>query len=300
MIGPARAGGAASGGDILGQKKLGGRGVGMRWFASWVMALGLVLPVMAQAQDTTLADLRQELSTLYIDIQNLKSELTASGALTQGSAGNTPLERLDSIEAQLQALTSKTEELEFRINRITVDGTNRIGDLEFRICELEEGCDISALGDTPTLGGVDNGAVVPPVTPVTPPSGDLAVNEQADFERAQAALAAGDFRGAADQFTAFGTSYPGSPLSADALFGKGEALEAAGEVSDAARAYLESFSAAPTGQTAPDALFKLGQSLGQLGQTPDACVTLAEVGTRFPGAPAVLEAQSVMRNLGCP
>ena len=116
---------------------------------------------LARAQDTTLADLRQELSTLYIDIQNLKSELTASGALTQGSVGNTPLERLDSIEAQLQGLTSKTEELEFRINRITVDGTNRIGDLEFRICELEEGCDINALGDTPPLGGVDNVAEVP-------------------------------------------------------------------------------------------------------------------------------------------
>jgi tol-pal system protein YbgF len=265
-----------------------------------VVALGLGLPGIALAQDTTLADLRQELSTLYIDIQNLKSELTASGALTQGTTGNTPLERLDSIEAQLQALTSKTEELEFRINRITVDGTNRIGDLEFRICELEEGCDTSALGDTPSLGGVDNGATVPQVSPETPANGDLAVNEQADFDRAQGSLTSGDFRGAADQFTAFGTTYPGSPLSANALFGKGQALEAAGEVSNAARAYLESFSANTTGQIAPDALFKLGQSLGQLGQTADACVTLAEVGTRFPGAPAVLEAQSVMRNLGCP
>ena len=266
-----------------------------------VIALSLGLPGLAVAQDSTLTDLRQELSALYIDIQNLKSELTASGALTQGTTGNTPLERLNSIEAQLQALTSKTEELEFRINRITVDGTNRIGDLEFRICEMEEGCDIGALGDTPTLGGVDNGAGVPdPVVSAPAPTGNLAVNEQADFERAQAALQAGDFRGAADQFAAFGTTYPGSPLSAEALFGKGEALAGAGELSNAARAYLESFSAAPSGQVAPDALFKLGQSLGQLGQTADACVTLTEVGTRFPGAPAVLEAQSVMRNLGCP
>ena len=121
----------------------------------------------------------------------------------------------------MQALTSKTEELEFRINRITVDGTNRIGDLEFRICEMEEGCDIGVLGDTPTLGGVDNGAGVPdPVVSTPAPIGNLAVNEQADFERAQAALQAGDFRAAADQFAAFGTTYQGSPLSADALFGK--------------------------------------------------------------------------------
>ena len=263
-----------------------------------VLCLGM--PGLVLAQDTTLADLRQQLSTLYIDIQNLKSELTASGALTQGTAGNTPLERLNSIEAQLQALTSKTEELEFRINRITVDGTNRIGDLEFRICELEEGCDIGALGDTPSLGGVDNGAEVTGPAEVVPPTGDLAVNEQADFERAQAAVAAGDFRSAIDQLATFGTAYPGSPLTARALYLKGEALEAAGELSNAARAYLESFSAEPAGSIAPDALFKLGVSLGQVGQTADACVTLAEVPTRFPGAPAVLEAQSAMRNLGCP
>ena len=68
-----------------------------------VAALILGLPGLAQAQDTTLADLRQELSTLYIDIQNLKSELTASGGLTQGTVGNTPLERLNSIEARLEA-----------------------------------------------------------------------------------------------------------------------------------------------------------------------------------------------------
>ena len=265
-----------------------------------VAALILALPGLAIAQDTTLADLRQELSTLYIDIQNLKSELTASGGLTQGTVGNTPLERLNSIEARLQDLTSTTEELEFRINRITVDGTNRIGDLEFRICELETGCDISALGDTPSLGGVDNGAeVVDPAQVTPPPAGDLAVNEQADFERAQAALEAGDFRGALDQLAAFGTAYPGSPLMADALYLKGQALEQAGEISNAARAYLESFSAAPTGTIAADALFKLGVTLGQLGQTADACVTLAEVATRFPSAPAVLEAQAEMRNLGC-
>lgn len=267
-----------------------------------LLFLGLGLPGHVQAQDTTLADLRQELSTLYVDIQNLRSELTATGQLTTGTVGNTPLERLNSIEAQLQALTSKTEELEFRINRITVDGTNRIGDFEFRICELEEGCDISALGDTPSLGGVDNNAEVPTADLQVPTTGgtNLTVNEQADFDRAQGSLTSGDFRSAIDQFTAFGAAYPGSPLTAEALYLKGEALEAAGELSNAARAYLESFSAKPDGSIAPDALFKLGMSLGQLGQTADACVTLAEVPTRFPGAPAVLEAQSAMRNLGCP
>lgn len=259
------------------------------------------LPLTAIAQDANLADIRAQLSTLYIDIQSLKSEMTATGALTTGTVGSTPLERLNSIEAQLQQLTSKTEELEFRINRITTDGTNRIGDLEFRLCELEEGCDIGALGNTPSLGGVDSAASVPAAAPATPvaPAPSLAIGEEADFNAAQAALDSGDFRGAADKFAAFVTTYPGGPMNARAHYLRGEAFESLGEMTNAARAYLDSFSADQTGETAPDAMFKLGFSLGAIGQTQDACITLGQVGQRFPNTDAALDALSAMRNLGC-
>ncbi|TNC70918.1 tetratricopeptide repeat protein [Rubellimicrobium roseum] len=256
-----------------------------------------------QADPQTLADIRAQIAALSGEIEGLRGELTASGQLTTGVAGNTPLERLNAIESELQRLTSKTEELEFRINRITTDGTNRLGDLEFRVCEIEEGCDLGALGDTPSLGGVDNATVVPapaPSAPAAPSTGpDLAVNEQADVERAEGALAGGDFRGAADQFAAFVAAYPGSPLTARAQLGRGRALDGLGEVSNAARAYLDSFSADPDGEVAADALLGLGRNLGKLGQGPDACVTLGEIGTRFPSSPLVLEAQAEMRALGC-
>ncbi len=262
--------------------------------------MAAALPAVVVAQDSTLADIRTQLSTLYIDIQGLRSELTASGQLTQGTIGNTPLERLNSIESELQRLTAKTENLENRINRITTDGTNRVGDLEFRLCELEAGCDVSALGDTPSLGGVDSAAEIPTPAPA-PVTGtpSLAIGEGTDFQRAQAALASGDFRGAADQLAAFGQAYPGSPLSQQAHYLRGQALEGLGEMTNAARAYLDAFSGNPTGAIAPDALYKLGFSLGSIGQTQDACITLTEVETRFPGNPAVLEAQSAKRNLGC-
>ena len=261
-----------------------------------IAALTFASPA-AFAQDQTLADIRQQLTGLYVDIQSLRTQLSTTGGLTTGVAGNTPLDRLNAIEAALQRLTSKTEELEFRVNRITTDGTNRIGDLEFRLCELETACDIASLGDTPSLGGADSAAQVPTAATNNGPA--LAVGEQQDFARAQEALASGDFRSAADQLSSFGATYPGSPIADQAAYLRGEALEGLGEMNNAARAYLEAFQAAPTGAKAPDSLFKLGYALGAIGQTQDACVTLAEVGVRFPGGPAQADAIGAMQDLGC-
>jgi len=252
----------------------------------------------AQDRDATLADIRQQLAMLYVEVQDLRAELNTSGAAASGISGTSALERINAIEAELQRITSKTEQLEFRINRITVDGTNRIGDLEFRICELEEGCDIGALGDTPSLGGVDSAAQVPePQQDTTGPA--LAVGEQADFDAARDAMTRGDLQAASEQLTRFVEIYPGSPLSAEALYLRGEALEGLGQLSAAARSYLDAFSGDPTGHLAPDALFKLGASLAAMGQVRDACVTLAEVAVRFPNSPAVFEANSAMQELSC-
>ena len=257
-------------------------------------------PVAAQDRDQTLADIRQTLSVLYIDIQRLRTELSTTGNLSSVDGGSSPLERLNAIEAELQRLTSKTEELEFRINRITTDGTNRIGDLEFRLCELEDGCDIGQLGDTPSLGGVDSAAAVPQPAPPPPAGGPaLALGEQADFDRAKGSFEAGNAAEGAQLLATFIESYPGSPLAAEAHYLRGQALEQQANMTDAARAYLSAFSANPQGPQAPDALFKLGASLGALGQTQDACITLTEVGIRFPGSAAEAEARQSMLALGC-
>ncbi|MGA9432731.1 MAG: tol-pal system protein YbgF [Roseobacter sp.] len=274
-----------------------------------VFAVSLILwPLGAAAQqDQTLADIRQELTVLYVEMQRLKRELSTTGAPTVSTGGNTVLDRLGAMEAELQRLTSSTEQLEFRVNRIVEDGTNRIGDLEFRLVELEGG-DIGALGETTTLGG-DTGAPVTtgatgtsPAVTTTPTASEtqLAVGEQDDFKNAQTALSEGRYQDAADQFAAFSRNYPGGPLAAGAGLGRGEALEALGDTRSAARAYLDSFSSDPTGSVAAQSLFRLGRSLGALGQTSEACVTLSEVAIRFPGDPAVAEAEQAKRALSCP
>ena len=268
------------------------------------VALALALPGEARAQEAraqTLADVRQQLSVLFVEVQRLKRELSTTGSATSGGTAGSLLERVNAIESELQRLTARTEELGFRIERVVEDGTNRIGDLEFRLCELEADCDIAELEAGTTLGGN-----MPPDTPDAAPetaegtqSAEMAVGERADFERADAALEAGDWAEAAQMFEEFRSTYPGSPLGDEAGLKLGAAREGAADMPGAARAYLDVFSAAPDGPLASRALYELGRSLGALGQTSEACIMLSEVAVRFPGSEAEGDAEAEMRELGC-
>lgn len=272
-----------------------------------VLALAvMLLPGLAYGQDRaqTLADIKAELAALNGEFNALKSELMTSGAVTSGAAGGSALQRMDSIEQALVRLTAKTEEVELKLNRVVSDGTNRLGDLEFRVTELEGG-DIGAIPETPPLGG-DTAAAAPAVAPAvpeqTPTSGgaELAIGEQESFDRAKGVLGQGDFRAAAQEFDTFAQSYPGSPLMQEAQILKGDALKQMGDTANAARAYLDAFSGKPDGGQAATALLKLGVSLADLGQTAEACVTLSEVGVRFPASPAATEAQGKLAGMACP
>lgn len=270
----------------------------MRWTAA---ALALALAVPAAAQDAaTLADMRQDLAGIYVELQRLKRELSTTGSASAQIGGQTTLERIDSIEAALTQQTARVEALEGRIARVVEDGTNRIGDLEFRICELEPGCDLGDVGSTLPLGGAGGTATAAPA-PATPQTGEaeLAVGEQADFDRAKAAYEAGNWSEAAEAFRTFTETYPGGALSGEAHFLRGRALQQQGQDPEAARAYLDSFSGSPAGTQAPQALLQLGLALGRLGQQQEACVTLNEVWVRYPDDGAASEARSAAADLGC-
>jgi len=263
---------------------------------AWALAAVLLAAPVSAQQEQTLADIRQELSVVFVDLQRLKQELNTTG-LSGGTSGGSVLDRVNAIENQVQSLTSKAEELEFRIDRIVRDGTNRLGDLEFRLCELEADCDIANLGETPTLGGVD--AAPQPAAALAPDTSGLTVNENADYQAAQSALGFEDYAQAADLFERFVETYPGGPLTIDARYFQGVAHEALGEMRAAARTYLNAFTADPVGTRAPDALYKLGSTLGALGSLTEACVTLDEVVNRFPGGDAAARATSTRSTLGC-
>lgn len=274
----------------------------MRWIII-AAVFAMASPAVAQGREQTLADIRQELSVLFVEMQKLRRELSTTGGVNTNLSGTNALERMDAMEAELQRLTAANEALTNRVDRIVSDGTNRIGDLEFRLCELESGCDIGSLGDTPTLGGGALPAVVAPqpVAPASDPTGgvELAVAEREDFERAKGSFDAGDFEVAVEQLQRFTDTYQGGPLTGLAHLMRGEALQSLGLTSSAARAYLESYSGTPNGPTSPTALLKLGVALDGLGQTSEACITLGEVTLRYPDTEASIEAQAARASMGC-
>lgn len=277
------------------------------------LVLGAALPVAAQDAQT-LADIRTELNQLTADLQSLRGQLVASGPAGFAAAGgDSAIDRMNAMEARLAQLTGQTEKLQNQIDRVVRDGTTRIGDIEFRLCEMEEGCDLGSL-TTPTLGeqgggaspmpGSDQQGALAPARPSPAISSPLAgpavtAAEKADFDRAQEVLGQGDFRRAADLFAAIAQTHAGGPLTAHALFLRGAALDAAGDLEGAGIAWLESFAANPNGPQAADALLGLSRAMSAKGGPQEGCFYLQEITSRFPGTPQAAEAEKRITATDC-
>jgi tol-pal system protein YbgF len=268
--------------------------------AAFVVALAVAAPVAAQQ---SLADIKAELGVLDGQIEQLRDEL-----VRRGSAGGLPAEpataltRLDQLEAELRRLTDRVDVLTNDVRRIVDDATNRVGDIEFRLTELEGG-DTSVRPEPEPLGGGVTGPRPrpgPAAGAVPAPGTPLVATEKSDFDAAVAAADAGDNAKAAELFGTFLGNYPGGPLSTEAQYRRGEALSATGDWRGAARSYLDAFSGAPQGPLAPRALLRLAVALGELGQVEEACLTLTEVDTRYPGSEVAGEVASQRGALRCP
>ncbi len=269
------------------------------------LVLGAAMPVAAQDAQT-LADIRAELGQLSTDLQNLRAQLVASGPAGFAAAGgDSAIDRMNAMEARLAQLTGQTEKLQNQIDRVVRDGTTRIGDIEFRLCEMEEGCDLGSL-TTPTLGEQGGSGALPSsdqqgaLQSRTPSAGVAATAaEKADFDRAREVLGQGDFRRAAELFAAIAQTHAGGPLTAEALFLRGQALDAAGDLDGAGIAWLESFAANPNGPQAPDALLGLSRAMSAKGGPQEGCFYLQEIANRFADSPQMAEAEKRMTDADC-
>lgn len=255
----------------------------------------------AAVDPATLADLRAQLTDLSAQLRDLRAQLKASGRRGFAAAGgDAAIDRMNAMERQLSRLTGETERLSNRIDRIVRDGTNRLADIEFRLCEMEEGCDLGALTTPGPLGGgvAAMGGAVPPAARAAADV-PLTAAERTAFDAASAALQAGDFPRAAELFGDFARQHAGSPATAEAQFLRGAALDSAGDPAGATAAWLSAFAAAPGGPRAPDALLGLSR-VAAVGKAAGAgCVYIAELAERFPGTPQADESARRGQAAGC-
>jgi len=231
-----------------------------------ILVLALAGPV--QAQDMTLEDIRGDISILSQQLEALRGEMAATGTtgLSAREAASA-LVRIDEINADLRAALGRVEALEIKIRQIIDDGTKRIGDMEFRLTELEGG-DATLNAPTTPLGEAES-------------EEDAISAEVRAIHEAKLSLEAGDGATAARALAEFLTNFPDGPLTSEARYWQGEALAMQGDFQNAARSYLSGFSGAPDGAFAARSLYGLSISLFELGQGEQACLTLAEIQIRY-------------------
>jgi TolA-binding protein len=221
--------------------------------------LGWLAPLAAPAQDRTqtLADIRQELTVLYVELQRIGTELNTTGAVQVPLGAGTTLDRVNGLEAEITRLTGKIEELEFRILSLVRTAPTGLA------ISSSGSASWSPIATSRALATRRHWAAATfrrwrcrprrfcrktRALPRSAVAAALAVAEQADFDAAMAAFEAGDLATAADDFARFAETYPGGPLTGDAQFMAGEALAQQGQVVEAGRAYLAAYTAVPAGQ----------------------------------------------------
>jgi len=139
--------------------------------------------------------------------------------------------------------------------------------------------------NTPTLGQIsektgNNGGAITSGTP------QGTTNAPQAYDKAFSYLQQSNYTDAQTAFTDFLKTYPTHPLAANAQYWLGETYYAQTQYSTAAKTFAKAFQDHPNGQKAADALLKLAMTLDKMNKRADACLTLVELGKRFPAGPA--------------
>ena len=209
--------------------------------------------------------------------------------------------RLDRAEARIRELTGQVEELAFRLRQTQDQLAAVTGQpvpqglpegLSQGTAPLTTGTAVAA---APSSGQVmidagnqpidltAMGQAAPQPVPASAPAQVASLGDPgADYERAYAAILAGDYVMAEASFRSFIGAFPSDQRLPDAQYWLGESLFARGQYRDAADEFLAGYKAYPQSGKAADTLLKLGLSLAGLGEREAACSTYAEVLRQYP------------------
>lgn len=251
-------------------------------------------PALSPADRATLAALQADLAQVSGDLARLRSQILRSGPSGFAQAGgDTALDRLNAMEARVTALTAAVEERRNALEQALEQAQRRMGDIEFRLCELEPECN---LGD---LTGAPDGSTARIDTAPQAHAGAASEAEQAAFDTARAAFDRGEYAQAAALFAALAHRHAGGALTAQALYLQGVALDRSDRPDAAAEAWLTAYAAEPKGAFAAKSLLGVARALHQRGDTDAACLTLLDIPAHFPDQPEAAEADDLIAAQSC-
>jgi len=309
----------------------------MKAFLSLVLALGLLVPAVASAQEAGLAielqRIRRDLSDLQRYVYSGKKP--PRGALPSGDLGGEAVSRMQvqiqGLEAQIRELTGRVEKAEFGVTSLKERLDRMANDFEARFQALEQGRSAGAAvapqPDAPQpsgqgiptgqrsgqlkpgqliLGTVPRSSGGEPPKPAAAPAPAAVSAAKPSTPRGQYDLAfeqlrKGAYENAAASFSKFVKDHPKHALASNAMFWNGETYYVRKNYAEAARVFLDGYKRYPKGNKAPDSLYKLGRSLALINEKDSACATLRKMLKTFPNASSSLKknAQRELTKLKC-
>ncbi|HEY2133697.1 MAG TPA: hypothetical protein VGH36_12110 [Acetobacteraceae bacterium] len=298
----------------------------MRFVLLGILALLPVLvaaPARAQLDTRDGIALQNQILELRRDLQNLRSQMGASGGSALGArqpsyapppgGGNdmvaSLLDRVSRLEDEMRDINGRLDEMNNRLQQQHDDLAKQIGDLSFRLdsAGVPGGASVAPGGAAPALGGSPRLAApsaqpgyplsmspppgqlgtipAPPPAPppVAPPPAPVRRTPELAMQQGNAALARRDYA-AAEAAAREVLAGPRGPRAIDAQFLLAQALNGKRDYANAAVAYDDAYSRSRTGPRAQDSLLGVANSLTSLGDKRAACASLDKLKAEFPNS----------------
>ncbi|MBL6761802.1 MAG: tol-pal system protein YbgF [PS1 clade bacterium] len=276
--------------------------------------------------------LRQRLELLEARLLSAQDSFSASADSTSSATStsdaaarvqfNQLAEMLRLIQAQTDRLMIDMRNLTQRIDKASSDNEFRFQALEGGVRRANQGISSSSAEPevigfvkkaAPVDGLADASAVIDVTTPLVGEGNpeDLADfdapvrapvdDPQALYERALGDLQGGDYASARVDFAALVERFPNHKMAGHAQYWLGETFYVQRQYKLAAQAFLAGYTTYEKSKKAPDSLLKLGMTLTALGEKKTGCDAFAELGAKFPDAPAAVakRAEIEKKRAGC-
>jgi len=283
------------------------------------------------------ADIKEILEIIQQDLRTLERAVYSESFSTSSKSSSTQdttnqnaedvltkhLLKLSEIEKQIQELTNKYEEINFKMDKLSSRLSKVQADNQLRFQNLEnkttinntENNSLTSIPKTETkqkkvlpgssqpqeLGSISykdmttnsETQIIQSVETTKTISTETFQSEEKilpegtpeeQYEFATSFLKVGDYNMAERAFREFVDNNPDNKLSGNAQYWYAETFRIRQLYTDAASAYLEGYQKYPKSEKAPVNLLKLGVSLVQIGEKDQGCLMIAGVKKQYPNA----------------